>query len=302
MRRCGLFCALLLACLALAGCHRDSADISGGATPKSAIQQSVALIRAGQFADFVRQALPPEDYARLREDWARNPVGEQPFSSTLRNRVDRILQALAVPDAKSRLDAQLLPRLAAAQDTFGDQTLVLIGVGEALLDKRIAASTTLTEGQQQAREILAALAPWARTTDWFDAGKAHQGIASAVATSRKLKLTRVEQLQALDFDAAMGKYAQLFGGVEKLLAIYGLSIDDVLVSARITALPDTGNDPHRARVRMAYTVAGKPLSAQLDMIELGERWYSQALVDAARAQHARLSRAAPAARSPISAN
>lgn len=283
-------CVLLLACLALAGCHRDRAELSGGATPKAAIQQSIALIRAGHFADFVQQALPPADYARLREDWRRDPAGEQLFSNSVRDRANRVLQALAAPGAPTRLNAELLPRLAAAQDKFGDQVLVIVGVGQALLDKRIAASTSLTaEQKQHVQDILAALAPWVRKTGWFDADKARQAIASAAATTRALKLTRVEQLQSADFDAAMHTYARVFAGTEQLLSIYGLSIDDALVSTRVMLLPGAGNEPHRARVRIAYTLAGKPLSAQINMIELDGRWYSQALVNAARAQHARLS-------------
>ncbi len=280
-----LLTCLVLTCLVLVGCQRHSVDASGGATPVQAVRRSIALIRAGRFEDFVRQALPPADYARLRADWHRDPISEQPFPVSLRDRADRIMQALIAPDASTRINAQLLPKLAAAQDNYGDQMLVIIGVGQALLDKRVKASATLTANQkQQMHEVLAALAPWARTVRWFDPDRARHAIARAVSTARTLKVTRAEQLQALDFDAAMATYGQLFDGAEKLLAIYGLSIENTLASATVTPLTSADDHPHQASVRIDYVLAGTHLSARMDMVELDGRWYSQAAIRAARAQ------------------
>ncbi|MGC1549759.1 MAG: hypothetical protein WA777_14640, partial [Rhodanobacter sp.] len=54
----------LVAVLALAACHhQEEAAQSGGSTPEEAMQQSVALIKAGDFAGFWKHALPPADYA-----------------------------------------------------------------------------------------------------------------------------------------------------------------------------------------------------------------------------------------------
>ena len=289
MRSLHPLCVLLMTCLMLVGCHDGSTNTSGDATAVAAMQQSIALVRAGRLADFARQALPPADYANLRADWRNHPASVQPFSNDVRKHANSMLDALNPPDAQARLDATLLPKLAAAQYKFGDQVMVMVGVGQALLDKRIDASPALNKGQKQLiKDVFAALAPWARQAPWFDPDRARDAIALSVTRTQALELTHIEQLQGLDFDAAMGKYAKLQLGLEKLLNIYGLSVDDALASVKVTLLPAASNNKHRARLRIHCTLAGKPLSTEAVMIERSGRWYSQTLLQAARTLHARM--------------
>lgn len=279
---------LLLAMLALAACHKkeEATAVPGGATPEAAVQQSVALIKAGDFAGFWKSALPPADYANLRADWTRLRPDEHPITDEDRARFAQAVKQLTAPNAETTLYNQLKPKLAQMDQRYHDQLPVMIGIGQAILTTGIAQSKTMTENQkQQLRDALNVLLPWAQQTSWFDQDKAKQAVNIVVTTARQLHLKDPDQLQHMDFDNAMKEYSLAYDGLKQLLAIYGLSVDDVLDSAKVTTL---GIDHGHAHVQIDYTLLGKPLSVDAQLVLVEGRWYSQDLVDGERAQHQQL--------------
>lgn len=282
----------LFALLALAACHsRDEvAADTGGGSPEAAVQQSIALIRAGDFAGFWQHTLPPQDYAMLRRDWGQARAGEAPLDEAARARIDASLQQLAAPDAQTTLNARLEPWLADAQARYGDQLPLLVGVGRALASKAIDGNPNLSDGQKRhAVELVDALGPWAQQAPWFDPDKAREAVGVAVATARKLDLRDAQSLRTMDFDQAMHRYAVAFRGLEQVLALYGLPLDQALASARVVPLE---YHPPYARVRIQYQLLGKPLSMESTLVQQNGLWYDQDLLDGVRRAHRRL--AAPA--------
>jgi hypothetical protein len=176
----------------------------------------------------------------------------------------------------------------------------MIGIGQAIAATGVAQSKELTNQQkQQATEVINVLAPWAQQVAWFDQAKAKQAIAVAVATARQLDIKTPEALRAMDFDTAMRKYSVGFIGIKQALSIYGLSIDDVLDSVRVTALENRNG---HARVRIDYTLLGKPLSTESNLIEQDGRWYSEDMLNNVRRSHQQLSQPpASSASAPASA-
>ena len=82
---------LFLALLALAACHNkeEAAAAPGGATPEASVQQSVTLIKAGDFDGFWKHALPPNDYANLRTDWTHPRPDQRPITDEDRARFNQ---------------------------------------------------------------------------------------------------------------------------------------------------------------------------------------------------------------------
>lgn len=276
---------LVLAMLMLVACHKqeDSAAAPGGDTPEAAVQQSVTLIKTGDFSGFWKHALPPADYANLRADWKLRDANQRPISDEDRARFTLAVQQLNAPNAENTLYDQLKPKLTLMEQQYHDQLPIMIGIGQAILTTGIAQSKTLTENQkQQARDALNVLLPWAQQTPWFDQDKAKQAVGVVVATSRQLDLKSPDQLQNMDFDTAMKQYSTAWGGIKQLLVIYGLSVDDALNSVKVTTL---GMDHGQTHVKIDYTLLGKPLSTDSQLVLVDGRWYSQDLINSARAQH-----------------
>ncbi|GFZ90857.1 hypothetical protein [Dyella caseinilytica] len=295
---------LVLAMFALVACHKkeDNVAVPGGDTPEAAVQQSVTLIKAGDFDGFWKHALPPADYANLRNDWKLPHPDRRPITDGDRARFTQAVQQITAPNAETTLYDQLKPKLAQLEAQYHDQLPVMIGIGQAILTTGIAQNKTMTETQkQQARDALNVLLPWAQQTPWFDQDKAKQAVGVVVVTARQLDLKSADQVQNMDFDTAMKNYSIGFGGVKQLLDIYGLSVDDALNSVKATTI---SMDHGQAHVKIDYTLLGKPLTTDSQLVLVDGRWYSQDLINSARAEHEQLlhpSAPASSASAPIPA-
>jgi hypothetical protein len=274
-----------LALLALTACQSSehTAAYAASQSPEGAVQQSIALVRAGDFAGFWQHALPPHDYDMLREDWGQARVGEAPLTDDERARIDTALQQLAAPDAAATLDNRLQPWLADAQARYGDQLPLLVGIGRALAGKAIEEDARLSDTQKRhAVALVNALGPWAQQAPWFDPARARQAVGVVVATARELDLRDAQSLRAMDFDQAMRSYAIAFHGLERMLALYGLPLDQALASARVVPLE---YHPPYARVRIEYQLMGTPLSMESTLVLQNGRWYDQDLLASVRQAH-----------------
>jgi hypothetical protein len=297
----GAFVALLLLATGIAlvsTTHKPTPVpvVAGGDTPEASVQQSIALIKAGNFADFWKHALPPADYNTLRADWTRPRPDERPISAEDRADFIQNMQQLTEPDAENKLYALAKPKLTQLQQQYHDQLPVMIGIGQAIAATGISQSKELTNPQKlQATEVINILAPWAQQVPWFDQARAKQAIAIAVATARKIDLKTPEAMRAMDFDTAMQKYSDGFLGIKQVLALYGLPIDDTLDSVKVTPLENRNG---HARVRIDYTLLGKPLSLESDLIQQDGRWYSADVLQNVRDAHERLLNPPPSPAAP----
>lgn len=277
---------LLLALPVLAACHSRDETAAVAESPEAAAQQSVALLRSGDFAGFWRHALPPQDYAMLRADWGKARAAEAPLTDAERAHIDATLHQLAAPDAEATLNAQLQPWLADAQARYGDQLPLLVGIGRALASSSIDANPDLSDTQKRyATAWIEALGPWAQQAPWFDPDRARQAVRVVVATARKLDLRDAQSLRSMGFDQAMHSYAIAFEGLKQVLALYGLPIDQALASAHVVPLD---YHPPYARVRIEYRLLGKPLSIESTLIQQDGHWYDQDLLQSVRQAHQRL--------------
>jgi hypothetical protein len=276
----------LFATLALAACHGNEAAQAGGDTPRAAVQGSIDLLKAGNFDGLWKHALPPQDYATLRADWSRDNAKRPPASAMDKTRFDAAVQKLTAPDAAAKLYAEVQPKLDRMQQQYADQLPVLVAMGGALLKNRVAQNPDLdAEQKTQATQLIDVLTPWAQQAPWFDDAKAKQAVGMLVSTARRLDLKSPGQLHAMDFDAAMAKYAIGYAGLKQALALYGLSIDDTLDSVKLSTVSDRNG---HAVVKIDYTLLGKPLSTETDLVQRDGRWYSQSLIDSVRKAHEQL--------------
>ncbi len=284
----------LFATLALTACHgKDDPTQPGGSTPEAAVQSSVELIKAGNFNGLWKHALPPADYATLRADWTRHEQSQAPITDEDRARFNTTMQQLTGPDAENKLYAELQPKLAAMDAKYKDQVPVLISVGQGLVKNAITQNKSMTaEQKSQATAALDVLGPWAQKAPWFDAAKAKQTVGIVVDSARKLDLKSPDQLKTMDFDTAMSKYSIGFAGLKQVLVNYGLSVDDTLDSVKVSPI-DSSNG--HARVKVDYTLLGKPLSSESRLEQIDGRWYSEDMVNGVRESHKQLSEPASAA-------
>lgn len=280
----------LLVLPVLAACHGNTALQVGGATPEATVRGSITLLQAGDFKGLWKHNLPAADYAALRAGW-NQPAGAAPMiSAEDRARFNFAVHELTAPNAQANLYAALAPQLAAFDRQYHDQLPVMIKVGSAVLKNGLEQNPRFDAGQKaQAAALIDALTPWATQAPWFDPTTAQRAVRVLVLTARGLDLQSPEDLRDADFDTTMARLNLGYRGLKRLLGLYGLPLDAALDSARVSTV---SNDGSHAVVRVDYTLLGKPLSTETPLVQEGGRWYSAALVDAAR--HAATPPAAPA--------
>ena len=294
------FAAIACFALLLVACHKDKEPPKpGGETPVAAVQQSLELLKQGDFGGFWKHALPPADFATLRSDWARNHSPAHPLDEDDRARVDQTLRQFTAADAQTKLYAQLRPKLVQFQQQYSDQVPVMVGIFQAIATTAVEQNKDFTVAQKQdLRDVLTVLAPWAQKAPWFDQGLAKQAVAIAVQSARDLKLDNAAQLQQLDYDSAMQKYGVLYTGAKQVLALYGLALDEVFDSAKLSLL---SSDQASAQVKLDYVLLGTPLSTQVILIQQDGRWYDRDLLQQARDAHIALLQASSSAPAPAPA-
>lgn len=273
---------LAAAVLVLAGCQRatDISPAAGGDSPTAAARQLVDDLRHDDLAAFWKHGLPPADHVALVERW-RQAQAAQAVTDAAREGYRRFMDPLTRPGAKAALAHQLQEKAARIADRYGDQVPVLIAIGGAVFRKIVAADTALSPRQEQGlQDALAPVLTWAQHAPWQDHERAAQAANIAVDTARSLQLATLDQARALDFPAAMAKTSRLWTGAKQVLSLYGLSLDTVLDSVKLTLVSQRDGVAH---VRIDYLLGGQPQQAVVKMREVDGRWYADAMPQLARA-------------------
>lgn len=290
------FLFIAVAALALGACHDEDpqqAATSGGETPEAAVQQSVALIKSGDFGGFWKHALPPADYATFQLDWAKPDPDRQPLTDEQRAEFTKNYTAWTEPDAENKRYAEFKPKLVQLSQQYRDQLPVMIGIVQQIAKTGVEQDKSMTATQKaQANEIVDTLAPWVQQAPWFDQDKARQAVSLVVTTARKLDLKSADELRGMDFVTAMQKYSVGYEGLKQVLNLYGLSLDQTWDSVKLSTIENANG---HARVKIDYVLLGKPLSTESVLIQQDGRWYSEDLLKNARETHQRLSEPAPSA-------
>lgn len=268
--------AILLVLLP-AGCGRHAGSSAAG--PDDTMRALIQDLRRNDLDAFWKTGLPADEYAALTRRWHQRQA-QQPVTDAQREDFARFMRQLTAPGAKAALTTRLQPTLARLHDQYSDQLPVLIAIGSGMLKNDAASAFALNPSQTRGlNTLLAPLVSWAQRAPWLNMQRSGQAAAITVDTVRSLQLTTMDQVRALDFAAAMRKASPLCLGAKRVLALYGLSLDAVLDSARVSPLSQRADN---ARVRIDYVLLGQSQHAVVKMHRVDGHWYPDALPQLAR--------------------
>lgn len=246
------------------------AAVQSGSGPEAAIHTSIALLKSGDIGGLIAHSLPPADYAKVKADWGKD---QEPPSDEERAHFSETMAKLTAPDAEQTLYAEIEPQLSAFDAQYQQQLPMYVNMGRGFLRSTIQQSKDLNDGEkEQALAAIDALADWMQSTRFTDPDKVKQVLAIAAATAREVKLATLDEARALSYDEAMQKGQIVFQAVKRAVAVYGFSIDDTLDSVKTTTV---SNDGATAKIKVDYTLLGKPLSAEAEMVQRGDAWYGK---------------------------
>ncbi len=271
-----LVAVLMLAAL-LAACGGDDKKAAestievANTEPATAVMTQVKLLREGDFLALAKSAVPPKGFAAMKHRFEEEKKGLLDATPEERKEFVQKMKAMTAPDAEQNMMAKLQPMLDEYQTKYKAMVPMYVGMGQTLGITAIHESEDLTDQQKEEYSaLLKAGATWAGQVDWGDAAKAQQAVAIVVDTARNLGIQSYDQLSALTFEQAMGKYGTVWDGARQLLAVYGLDVNKALESAKATTVSEKDG---KALVKVDYSLFGKPLTTHVDLVEKDGHWY-----------------------------
>ena len=266
MKRTNLLAVASLTLLLLAGCKGNPNEAAKD--PVTATKDIAVALRANDFDRLSHIVVPPDLYtkleARFKEEAAAKP---KPTDEERKQFTDGVTKFSAA-DAEEKLFAEIQPKLS----EVGAQMPMMVGMFGGMAGQGIQQSTTMSPAEKtQATALLTAITKWATTAPLSDPAKAKEAIKVIVKTARDLKLTTLDDAQAMTFEQAMQKTGIFFGGLRSALAVYGFDTDKALASVDAKKKSETGDT---AVVTVTYTLLDTPVTADIDMVKRDGRWYS----------------------------
>lgn len=270
---------------AVAGCERATAPgpVPGlpPPGPVATVEQRLRELHRSDLAGYARQSVPPALYAELdrawREDRSRWPLTELPLDE----RLPGLLAALAAPNAERELRASYRREFAGAHAELRSAatTLGLLGV------RHLEADPAYSPGERAHYiELVHALSDWGRRAPLGAAERANPAIARLAAAARRTGLDRAQAWQQAGMAGSLRRLGPFFGTLKDVLAGYGLDFDRAFGDARVELVEQHGD---RARVRLRYMLADRPIEAGLELQRIDGRWYLADVLAHARAEAAR---------------
>jgi len=271
--------AVLLAVLG-SGCGKQEpgAPVAAVAanSPDATIRKSAALLKQGDIAGLLQNALPPADFAKLKSDWGK-AKDEKPITDEDRQKFQEAMTKLTAPDAEKAIYAEIEPQLKQIDAQYQQQLPMYVAMGSGWLTGMVQQNKELSDtDKQQAIAAINAVAGWVQKTHFTDPELVKKVLAIATKTARDLNLKTLDEAHALDFDQSMAKARIALQGFKEALGVYGFSIDQTLDSVKPEVL---SNDGKTANVKVSYTLLGTPLAATTQMLNVDGRWYGKDTID-----------------------
>jgi hypothetical protein len=264
-------------------------------TPEATIRKSADLLKHGDLAALMQNALPPADFAELKADWTRH-ANEKPVTDDDRRKFQETMAKLTAPDADKKLYAEIEHDLKQFDAQYQQQMPMYVAMGSGWLQGMVQQNKELSDAdKQQALAAINALAAWVQKTRFTEAESVRKVLAIATTTARELNLKTLDEARALGFEQSMQKASTALKGFKEALAVYGFSVDAILDSIKPEVV---SNDGKTAKVKVAYELLGTPLTTTVDMVNVDGRWYGKETIERMNEHREEAAAAAPPAPAP----
>ena len=194
---------LLLACLSLAGCHRD--PVAPG-DPVAAVTGMAQAIRDNDLVRYSRLSVPPDLYKRLEKRWRDNLSAAPPPTAVEQRDYARWMLRLTGADAEKNLYRDFNAKLRKVESELGSQWPLMQATGGIFINGLIKANDKLGSAEKaHAQAVGTALLQWLTPATLTDRAKARAAIAILAQTARGLDLPTLEHTRRLEMIPALEK-------------------------------------------------------------------------------------------------
>lgn len=266
---------LLIAMFGLVACGGD--DGAGSAakeiakmdtsTPDGVFMANMAALKSNDLASLIKNSLSNEQYNELVTEFENNKATN--FSEADKAQFAQAMGMLTADGAEDTLFAMAEPQLEQARAML--PMMLMMGKDQVL--QGIKSNPMLPEDQRDsAAAIVGAAMDWVGENDILSEDKTKAAIAAVVSTAKSLNMTSLDDVQNMSFDQALEKGSVALGGVKNVFNAYGLSLDDMMDSSKVS---DVKVDGDKATMNVSFEAFGETISQVVKMVNKDGKWVSE---------------------------
>ncbi len=269
------FCLIGLMALALVACGGDDKSAGSAAkqiaqmdtdTPDGAFKANLVSLRNNDIKSLLKNSLSQDQYNELVNEFESNKGKE--FSEQEKMQFEQTMALLTSDGAEDQIMAMIGPQLEQAKAMMPMMVMM-----KPQMIEGIKSNPQIPEGQRDAAaKVVSAMVDWATENDILSEDMTRKAVGVVVQTARDLDMNSLEELKGMSFDQAMNKAGVAVGGLKDVLAVYDISVDDMLDSVEIMDV-DTAGDV--AKLKMAWEIFGERIEQDVKLVKKNDRWVNE---------------------------
>lgn len=232
-------------------------------TPNGTFMSMLQAVKNNDINAMMQTAMSPEEYTKAVADFE-----EQKSSPSEADKAQyaQMMGMLTGDGAEDKLMGMVSPQLAQLRT----QMPMYLMMGKGMIAPSIQSSPDIPEDQKESLTKLAnAFVDYASNTDLLSEEITRKAISTAVSTAKSLDMATLDDVQNMSYDQAMGKASIVMGGVKDIMEVYGISIDDMIDSVKITDVVENGDS---ASMQLAYEFFGESFNQNVKMKKVNGQW------------------------------
>jgi len=223
----------------------------------------VQALKANDIKSLMQASMSKEDYDRAVAEFEK--VKSSPSESD-KAQFQQMMGMLTSDGAVDQLMAMATPQL----EQMRAQLPMMLMMGKGMASSAIQASGDIpAEQKETATKVVSTLMDFVSENDILSEEVTRKAITAAVETAKNLDMKSLDELQNMSFDDAMNKASIVMGGAKNILGAYGISVDDLLGSIKVSDVSDNGDS---ASMKMAYEFLGETFSQEVKMLKKDGKW------------------------------
>ena len=177
----------LLSVLA-AGCGNQQSGAPAVAvsanTPDATVRKNADLLKQGDLAALMQNALPPADFNELKAEWGKD---QKPPTDEERQKFQDTMSRLTAPDAEKTIYAEIEPQIKQFDAQYQQQMPMYVAMGSGWLQGMVQQNKDLSDAdKQQAVAAINALATWVQKTRFTDPESVKKVLAIATRAASRM--------------------------------------------------------------------------------------------------------------------
>jgi hypothetical protein len=232
-------------------------------TPDGALMATIEALKQNDIKSLMQASMSVADYDKAVAEFEK--AKSEPSESD-KAQFAQTMQMLTGEGAEDQLMAMVGPQLEQARQ----QLPMMLMMGKGMAAQAIEASAEVPANQKEtAVKVVNALMDFVSENDVLSEEVTRKAISAAVSTAKELNMNSLDDLKAMSFDDAMGKASVVMGGAKNVFGAYGISLDDLLNSIKVSDVQTAGDS---ATMKLAYEFLGQSFDSDVKMIKKDGKW------------------------------